>query len=157
VIKTEVLDRNRFASDPHLTSSLRWLTKKNHPHPIYVWIQSKSWGKNIPGLVCIVVVQFIYTCVTLVLSFGLAHSKIASAVWLVAMLAVATFNGGKYYFEVMAERHAKQLLQKEKRAEEKRESLFVISSSIGRFVWFVVFFAFSVAAYRWMRIHILQL
>jgi hypothetical protein len=34
-----------------------------------------SRGKNIPGLAIICVVQFVYTCVTLTLAYGLAHSK----------------------------------------------------------------------------------
>lgn len=112
----------------------------------------KPWGKNVPGLAIIVIVQFLYTCVTLVLAYGLAHSKIATAIWLIAMLGVATFNGGKYYFEIMAERYAKK-----QQPKPRAENLFVISSSLARFLSFLVFVAAAVVGYRYLESSILRL
>jgi hypothetical protein len=76
---------------------------------------------------------------------------LAAASWLIVMLGVATFNGGKYYLEIMAERHAKK--QERKRPEVE----FVISSSFARFLSFVVFILVAVLGYRYMMTSVLQI
>ncbi len=150
LLKTEVLDRERFEEDEQLTSSLRWMTKK-HPHPIYLWVVSKPWGKNVPPVFIIVTVQFIYSVMLLCFAWLLAQSQRASELWLAGLFLVATFNGGKYYLEVMAERHAKQaarLAAHEQQPPHKHESLFVISSTRARFFTFVAFVSLALGGYR---------
>ena len=146
LIKTEVLDRKRFLEDDKLTTSLRWMTKK-HPHPIYLYVVSKPWGKNIPPVLIIVTVQFVYTVLLLCAAWLMAHSQRLTEAWLAASFLLATFNGGRFYLEVLAERHAKQAARGEQREEEK-PSLFVLASTRTRLLTFALFMSVALGGYR---------
>jgi hypothetical protein len=152
LIKTELLDRKRFEEDERLTTSLRWMTKKS-PHPVYLFVVSKPWGKNVPPVFIIVTFQFGYTVVLLAAAWVLAHSQRLTEAWLAASFLKATWNGGKFYLEILAEKHAKQTSRAAVAPEEKKPSLFVISSSRTRFVTFVAFIAVVLGGYRYLLTH----
>ena len=132
VLKTEILDRKRFDEDTELITSLRWMT--NHkPHPIYKWVRKQSWGHYIPSLAIIIIVQLIYTIITIVPTFFFLQYQRLNELWLIFLFAMACWNGSRFYFEIMMER-----ARKEKEAEEpkKKESALVLYSSTRRFFTF---------------------
>ena len=140
ILKTEVLDRRRFREDQELITSLRWMTR-HRPHAIYRWCrETKGW--NVPALAIIVVVQLIYTVVSLSPVYFLYRSQRLNEAWLALLFLVAAWNGSRYYFEIMAERE-RRIKEKaeQKAAPAKQDKLLKISSSKSRFFGALAFIA----------------
>ena len=151
ILKTEVLDRKRFSEDQELTTSLRWMTRR-HPHPLFLWIRSQSWGAAISPLLILVAVQLVYSLLLISFSYVLVTRWWLCGLWLAFLFIVACFNGARFYLEVLVERHANKADAEDK---QKKPNLFIISSSMGRFVSFCLFLAFSLGGYYFLLCAIL--
>lgn len=97
LVKTEVISRNKLARDPELMTSLRWLTR--HPGSLF-YRAINAFGPT-HHVATFVLLQGIYTLLTLSASVLWYESKVAHAVFLGGLFAVAAFNGASFYFEVV--------------------------------------------------------
>ncbi|GAB0496304.1 hypothetical protein MMPV_007616 [Pyropia vietnamensis] len=97
LVKTEVISRNKLERDPELMTSLRWLTR--HPGSLF-YRAINAFGPT-HHVATFVLLQGIYTLLTLSASVVWYESKAAHAVFLAGLFAVAAFNGASFYFEVV--------------------------------------------------------
>lgn len=97
LVKTEVISRNKLERDPELMTSLRWLTR--HPGSLF-YRAINAFGPT-HHVATFVLLQGIYTLLTLSASVLWYESKVAHAVFLGGLFAVAAFNGASFYFEVV--------------------------------------------------------
>lgn len=81
----------------------------------------------------------------LCVAYAVFASRALHAIWQLALLAVAAWNGARYYFEVMAERERKLQAKLEREAQKPKPKLLSLASSSQRFVGFVVFLAAVIA------------
>ncbi|KAI8824056.1 uncharacterized protein EV422DRAFT_305292 [Fimicolochytrium jonesii] len=75
-------------------------------------------------------IQFVYTMITIAPTYLFYHYKWLHATALVASLAMATYNGANYYFEVFSKKYVEELLKLEKEieADAKRAAAGIPSS-----------------------------
>jgi len=97
LVKTEVISRTKLVGDPELMTSLRWLTR--HPGGIFYRAINVFGPKH--HVATFVLLQGVYTLLTLAASVLLYESQLAHAVFLGGLFAVAAFNGASFYFEVV--------------------------------------------------------
>ncbi|KAK1861039.1 hypothetical protein I4F81_003623 [Pyropia yezoensis] len=97
LVKTEVISRNKLERDPELMTSLRWLTR--HPGSLF-YRAINAFGPT-HHVATFVLLQGIYTLLTLSASVLWYESKVAHAAFLGGLFAVAAFNGASFYFEVV--------------------------------------------------------
>lgn len=111
-----------------------------------------------PGLAIIVVVQLVYTVVTLALTYILLDWKSMNEAFLLILFLLACWNGSRFYFEAMVERALKAERKKEKEAEHNKEDtskkekkpVLVLYSSQRRFVTFVLFMVVALGGNKFL-------
>ena len=118
------------------------------PHPIYKYVRSQPWGENIPGLLIIVVVQFVYTAVTIAPTYLFLRYKWLNEAWLILLFFISSWNGSRFYFEILAERALKE--KKDAEPPKHTESVLVLYSSTRRFVTFAMWLALGLVGNKFM-------
>lgn len=97
LVKTEVISRNKLERDPELMTSLRWLTR----HSGSLFCRAINVFGPSHHVATFVLLQGIYTLLTLSASVLWYESKAAHAAFLGGLFAVAAFNGASFYFDVV--------------------------------------------------------
>jgi hypothetical protein len=119
LLKTEVMDREKFSNDSNLMTSVRWLTKVK-PHPIYRTMHKAGFHPH-PTL-ALVLVQGIYTPLTLLPNLFIFEYYELHVLYIAIVGIVAIWNGASFYFEIFSETYTDRLqrfLKESKKGKEK--------------------------------------
>jgi hypothetical protein len=125
ILKTEILDKEKFNANPDLLTSLRWMSKdtKNplarsvlkllrmirlfEKHEEYDSTSMKTKG-------VFVMSQFAITLVSLLPSYIIYKSSTLHLLYIAGIFTVSVFNGASFYIEVFSVRYHSQLEKLEK-------------------------------------------
>jgi len=131
IIKTEVLDYEKFQRMPNLMTSFHWFlqNKKSVIFKLMSFIGGGTHRKNheINGqeedfdygnmLIAFVVVQSIYHFIGTILAYFMYNYFIFNAIVMTIVFVVSVWNGASFYFDVFAKNYLENL---KKEAELKR-------------------------------------
>ncbi len=87
-------------------TSVKWLTEVK-PHPIYKAI--KKAGIKIPPVYCLVLVQGIYTPLTLLPNLLIFEYFELHVLYIAFVFIVCVWNGANFYFEIFSETYSDRL------------------------------------------------
>lgn len=123
LIKTEVIDREKFSQDCDLMTSVRWLTKVK-PHPIYKAMRKAGLAPN--PVFALVLVQGVYTPLTLLPNFLVFGYYELHVLYIALVAIVGVWNGASFYFEIFSETYSDRLqrfLKESKRGKIEKVNL----------------------------------
>lgn len=115
-LKTEHLDRAKLDSNPHLLTSLRWLSRddKNFAARKVLWLVRRLGffdkretydATTTKTKVVFMLTQFSYTLLSFVPTWVLFRSAALQLLFLAGIMTVSIFFGASYYIEVFSERY----------------------------------------------------
>eukprot|EP00804_Cyclotella_cryptica_P001271 CCRYP_012755-RA/>CCRYP_012755-RA protein AED:0.10 eAED:0.10 QI:546/1/1/1/0/0/2/100/185 len=105
LIKTEWWSKQKLAYNPELMTSLRWLTYKKTSSSYKLL----SYFGEQRQLMTFVLIQAIYTILTVLIMPILWHSMWLHAIYLLIIFVIALANGAMYYFHVFAVRYIEEV------------------------------------------------
>jgi hypothetical protein len=146
IVKTELMDKKKLESDTAIMTSLRWFIREDKPHPIYKALLTR--GIRIQPVVLLVLIQFVYTMLTL-LPMHLAYRYFyVHSAFLFFVFCACTWYGATFYFEVFSESYTKRLSTRLKRraTEEKEKEKEKVKKQLPTKKSFVSFCFFFVPA-----------
>jgi hypothetical protein len=115
-LKTEWLDRDKLDSNPHLLTSLRWLSKdeKNLIARKVLWLcrrvgifgrREKYDSTQLKTKLVFMGTQFTYTVTSFLPTYLLYQSEHMHLAFLAVIMTVSIYYGASYYIEVFSERY----------------------------------------------------
>ena len=118
-LKTECLDKEKLDRNPHLLTSLRWLSRdeKNYAAKKVLYFcrrigffekQEKYDSSSLKTKFVLIITQFIYSMFTLLPCLLLFRSKTLHLAFIALIMTVSIYFGASYYIEVFSERYQLQ-------------------------------------------------
>jgi len=129
-LKTEILDKKKFESDPSIQTSLRWLSsdQKNvmHVGVLYIMRASRIMGTNeafdpcsLKTKVIFMGSQLVYTLISFLPCFLMYNHFVCNTAYGLLISTWAIWNGAVYYIEVFSSRYMKKFENILKNTQEK--------------------------------------
>jgi hypothetical protein len=109
ILKTEIVDKRKLATDKKLMTSARWLAEVK-PHFVYRFLLRHGWKHG--GQPTLIAFQLLYTLLTLIPTKFLYEYYWLHALWLGIIFLIAVWYGASFYFDVFSFNYSKRLLNK---------------------------------------------